>query len=126
MATACSNDSGDLIDRLVALAPEVASEQDTNGCYPLHLACSSGKTWEGGLKSLFDANPFALSCPDARGYLPWHTIALQNCKKEDPDKIETKATPEVEAERERVMNEEAAAQLDIIFNIIRADPTTIC
>ena len=124
MAAACSREDGGLIAKITEYYPEAASIPDSEGKYPLHLACSAGKNWDGGLRVLFDANPNALASRDSRGFLPVHICALSFCK-EERDKPRTKAVPMVEAKKERTVNHEEAAQLDILFNLIRSDPTTI-
>lgn len=51
-----------VIDELLYKYPEAASIQDAAGFYPLTLAVKSGKQWiGGGIKSLYDAYPDALS-----------------------------------------------------------------
>lgn len=124
MAAACSTDSAELIAKLTELYPEAASTPDNEGRFALHLACSSGKNWQGGLQVLFDANPNALASRDHRGLLPVHICALSYCSKEG-HKSKTKAVPKVEAKKEQTVNHEEAAQLDILFNLFRSDPTTI-
>lgn len=124
MAAACPNSDGELIAKITEYYPEAASIPDSEGRYPLHLACTTGKSWQGGLAVLLNANPGALSSRDSGGFLPVHICALSYCKKET-DKPKTKAVPIVEAKKEMTVNHEEAAQLDILFNLIRADPTTI-
>lgn len=124
MAAACAKVDGGLIAKITENFPEAASIPDSEGRYPLHLACSAGKNWDGGLRALFDANPYALASRDNRGFLPVHICALSFCR-EARDRPRTKAVPMVEAKKERTVNHEEAAQLDILFNLFRSDPTTI-
>jgi ankyrin repeat protein len=124
MAAACPTASAELIAKLTELFPEAADVPDSEGRYPLHLACSAGKNWLGGLQVLFDANPNALASRDQRGLLPVHICALSYCSK-DHSKSKTKAVPKVEAKKEMTVNNEETAQLDILFNLFRSDPTTI-
>jgi len=125
MAAACPTASAALIANIVKLYPEAADTPDSQGRYPLHLACTSGKRWLGGLKALFDASPVAIATCDNRGLLPLHICALSYCKKEDLHVTKTKAVPKVQEKKEMVTNKEEAAEMDIIFNLLRADPTTI-
>lgn len=125
MAAACVEANAELMTKLTELYPEAADKADGEGRYALHLACSSGKSWQGGLQVLFDANPNALACRDQRGLLPVHICALSYCRK-DGHKSRTKAVPKIEAKKEMDENHEEAAQLDILFNLFRSDPTTIC
>lgn len=127
MAAACSEKDGELIKRLTELYPEAASIPDHEGRYPLHIACSTGKDWAGGLRVLFDANPNALAMRDCRGFLPVHICALSFCKPNDGQAAasKTRATPVIEAMKEMTVHHEEAAQLDILFNLFRSDPSTV-
>lgn len=127
MASACSADTSVLISKIVELHPASANVADRDKQrFPLHLACSRGKSWLGGLQSLFDANPSALLARDVSGCLPLHICALTYCRKSNQDLgWKTKAAPKAEAEKEMNENTEDTARLDIIFNLIRADPTTL-
>ena len=125
MAVACPTATGALIAQLVQLYPEAADVPDRHGRYPLHLACSSGKRWQGGLQVLFDASPVAIATGDRKGLLPLHICALSYCRKDLPEETTTRSVPKVQEKKERVNQEEEAAELDIIFNLVRADPTTI-
>jgi hypothetical protein len=93
----------------------------------LHIACSTGKDWAGGLRVLFDANPNALAMRDCRGFLPVHICALSFCKPNEGQDASTKtrATPVIEAMKEMTVHHEEAAQLDILFNLFRSDPSTV-
>jgi ankyrin repeat protein len=124
MAAACLKTDGELIEKITENNLDAAFICDSEGRYPLHLACSAGKNWEGGLRVLFDANPAAVAVRDCHGFLPVHICALSFCK-EESDKPKTKAVPMIEAKKERTVNHEEAAQLDILFNLFRSDPTTI-
>ena len=77
MAASCSN-SGSLINHLIRLHPEAAREVDDKGRYPLHLACTSGKSWEGGVQAIFNANPDAAISADSLGRFPFHCTAMAN------------------------------------------------
>jgi ankyrin repeat protein len=125
MAAACPEKDGDLIKRLTELYPEAASIPDHEDRYPLHIACSTGKDWAGGLRVLFDANPNALAMRDCLGFLPVHICALSFCQKQDESSRKTRATPAMEARKEMTVHHEEAAQLDILFNLFRSDPSTV-
>jgi ankyrin repeat protein len=125
MVAASPNSNAELIAKITDLHPEAAMVPDSEGRFALHLACSAGKDWQGGLQTIFDANPNALAARDSQGLLPVHICALSVCRKEGRGKSKTKATPKVEAKKETTLNTEEAAQLDILFNLFRSDPTTI-
>ena len=76
MAASCPHSEHSLIEALVDIYPAATFEVDRRGRYPLHLACSSGKSWENGIKIIFDANPEAAGMPNAVGLLPFHCAAL--------------------------------------------------
>jgi ankyrin repeat protein len=135
-ASAPSADA-DLISHLVELYPEAGSIQDSEGRYPLHLACLAGKSWTaGGISLLFDTDPFPMSSVDRLGRLPFHCAALVHCRArqqrggdddrpgfddEDED-CDDSALTSLEREAKRVAD---AAHVDILFNLLRADPTVL-
>jgi ankyrin repeat protein len=49
-----------LIAKLVQLNPRAASQPDSKGKLPFHLACESGKLWEEGVSVIYDAFPDAV------------------------------------------------------------------
>lgn len=69
------SDCGGLIEKLVKLHPEACEIADSDGHYPLHLACKSGKNWRGGLCSLFEGNPIAIGSLDQHGRIPLYIVA---------------------------------------------------
>jgi ankyrin repeat protein len=131
----------DLLAHLVELHPPAASTADSQGRYPLHLACLAGKSWTlGGISVLFDADPSPMSVLDARGRLPFHCAALVHCRArqsrvvgspdfyehEDDDEEEGGCDDLALTERERAARKaEEAAHVDILFNLLRADPTVL-
>ena len=139
MAAACPNAGADLIDELAELHPEAASEVDSDGRVALHWACATGKSWQGGLKSIFDANPDALLATDSNGHLPFHLAALSMCGtevalEEQTEQVETPSArrqtrsatmslrspsitePEPDAE---------APKVEVLFQLIRAEPSIV-
>lgn len=145
MASACKRASQELIDSLLQLNSEAAQVADVRGRYALHLACISGKSWDGGLSDLFDANPDAIRTGDCMGLLPFYLACFRYCGPSDswsPDDTtnlsasgtETPKTHHrrhssrvsIEAiQREQARDAESARQLDILYNLLRADPTVI-
>ena len=81
---------------------------DSNGDYPLHLACNTGKLWATGLETLFEAGPGVLSYANNDGLLPFHIVALKYCQ---PEEVEDPL--------------QEAAELETMFQLLRADPTVI-
>ena len=125
MAAACPNAGADLIDILAELYPEAACEVDSRGRYALHWACVTGKSWEGGLKSIFDANPEAILAEDRSGYLPFHVAAFAGCATSTPVE-ETRAARRASQADVQNVNEpppdEDAPQIEILFQLLRAEP----
>jgi ankyrin repeat protein len=78
-AAASPNAGGELVAKLTELYPQAAQVRDGKGRYPLHLACVSGKGWEGGVRNIFDAFPDAILARDKSGSLPFHMSALNYC-----------------------------------------------
>jgi ankyrin repeat protein len=126
IAAACPHSSADLFKKLIEVYPEAAHEPDSQGCYPLHLACSAGKGWNEGLQILFDANASALSICDKRQRLPFHIAAFLYCKdSSEIEEVTIKALPSVEALNEKQVGFEKAAKLDILYQLLRSDPSTV-
>jgi ankyrin repeat protein len=145
MAAAGKRANQELIDNLLQLNPEAAHLADARGRYALHLACISGKSWDGGLSDLFAANPDAVSTGDSMGLLPFYLACFRYCGSsgswspdestnssasgtEAPTKHHRRHSSLVSAEaiqREQAKEAEAARQVDILFHLLRADPTVI-
>jgi len=56
-----------IIDKILARNPGAASIRDNHDNYPLHFAINSGKTWDYGVKTIFDAFPPAINIESALG-----------------------------------------------------------
>ncbi|KAG7365200.1 ankyrin repeat domain protein [Nitzschia inconspicua] len=136
MAAAAKDIESDVIENLVDLNPGAAAVADSNGDYPLHLACRVGKTWETGLSKIFDANADAIRCPDSKGLLPLHITSFlysaeSNAKPTGPQVIDirsrrmSKSAFAVDAEQATTKEREEARKLGNIFNLIKADPTVL-
>ena len=59
-----------IIDCILSACPECAAIMDINDNYPLHLALRSKKTWDFGIRRLFEAFPRAIENTDAVSGLP--------------------------------------------------------
>lgn len=135
MASFFGNADGELISNLTRLHPAAAGVADQQGRYPLHLACLSDKSWEGGLSALFDAYPEAIRSPDSTGLLPLHIMSIRYSPTplagpKPPGVIDMrtrKLSKSAAMEPEQPTEEElkAARQLGNLFNLIKADPTVL-
>jgi hypothetical protein len=126
MASASRDESGGLINRLVEINRGACGIADSQGRFPLHLACESGKNWLDGLEALFEGNPLAISCEDNRGKLPFYIaanrfVSLQSDGAREAGSEAAGAASEAVARRE----EKFALELDILFNLLRSDPTIL-
>ena len=72
---ACNSDAKPrLIETIVDYYPEAASVINRKGCLALHLACETGKSWKGGLQSIYNAYPEAIHTVEEnnRRWTPLH------------------------------------------------------
>ena len=70
-----------VLDILCAIYPNAAAMLDRSGRLPLHHALLSGKTWNAGIKTLFDAHPEGLGRVDPQtGLLPFMAAAAAACR----------------------------------------------
>jgi len=137
MAASSEYSDKELISELLELYPEAAAVHDSDDRYPLHLACSSGKEWEGGVSIIFEANSDAIRCRDKEGLLPLHIVAFRCCYE---SQAEHEGTPNVTDIRTRRLSKSAAAlevdqlnakekkeaqALSNIFEMLKADPTVL-
>jgi ankyrin repeat protein len=135
MAAACLTAEEDLIFNLAKLHPDAAGMADTRGRYALHLACLSGKTWEGGLCSLFEANPEALRCADEVGLLPFFISSFRYCaspgdklkrpKTFDISSRRVSRSASIESEQRSAKDMEDAKTIEVLFQLLKADPTVL-
>lgn len=66
----CPNSTTEHIERVLNLHPQAANVSDGSNKTLLHLAIESGRDWENGLQTLFDANPDAIEVEDETGRIP--------------------------------------------------------
>ena len=59
-----------IIDCILSACPEYAAIKDGNDNYPLHLALQSKKTWDFGIRRIFEAFPHAIENVDVASGLP--------------------------------------------------------
>ena len=68
-----------VLDILCAIYPNAAACMDRYGSLPLHHALRSGKAWNSGIKTLFDAHPEGLRRADPQnGLLPFMAAAASS------------------------------------------------
>ena len=110
--------SRDLIEHVLGLNPDAASCVDGDGKLPLHIACGTNRQWvDGGIKPIFDANPFAALVEDNDGFLPFHLAAMRKTHSSDSDGFED--------ESEDMDAEEDLSVLEIMFNLLNAQPSIV-
>jgi ankyrin repeat protein len=100
----------DLIEAVLQRHVAAASVADSHGQYPLHLACKSGKKWKNGLEVLFVANPGAIGAADDQGQVPLLISSFKYCRKNGLEKVD---------------QSQEACELDVLFNLLRSDPTVL-
>ena len=98
-----------VVAKMVELYPESVEIPDSEGNYPLHLACDAGKLWKSGVDVIFDQCQGVLSSANNAGLLPFHIVALKYCGSDGA--LE-------EDERE-------IAELDTMFRLLVASPTGV-
>ena len=144
LAAASKNANGKLLLELLALDTGAASVLDSDGRCAFHLACVSGKTWENGLCTLFEANPDALRCADRVGLLPFHIASIRYCAssedvggREGQSHICTRKIhrrnlsrtslemAQKEKEKEQANEASVTKRVDILYNLLRADPSIL-
>lgn len=88
-----------LIEKLLEFHRNAVCVEDWGRKLPLTLAIESGKTWEGGVQALFEAEPRALSTRDVQsGMYPFMLASIENGK---------------------------SCDLNTIFCLLRADPECV-
>jgi ankyrin repeat protein len=138
MAASCKRADKELLENLLRLYPDAASATDSNGRYALHLACIAGKSWDGGLSDLFDAYPEALGKADSMGLLPFYIACFRYSSVPEEGaygKMGDKANKHHRRnsssmfteliQKEQAMEAEDARQVEILFQLLKADPTVL-
>lgn len=124
-AAAASRSAGrELIEKIIRLAAELASVPDGTGKYPLHLACSTNRSWtEGGIQAIFNADPSIALVEDADGLLPFHTAALESSASNKRLMKSEETILEVAATVDSSLDE--IASLEVLFNLLIAQPSIL-
>jgi hypothetical protein len=124
---AASHSAGrDLIENVLNLNPGAASLPDGEGRYPLHLACAAGRHWEdGGSRILFEADPSAAFMEDRNGFLPFHIVAMKKPPCLTNSRLRDDGIDEDNNEGMETNEEEDLASLEVLFNLLIAQPSTV-
>jgi hypothetical protein len=137
LVAAGPNSDWALIRHVLELYPAGAAVADAQGRYPLHLACRSGHGWESGLRILLEAHPEAICLAAHDGLVPLHIVSLRYAMEQEQqpppsESVECESThfptlPFAEPREDSTTEAttKVAAELDVIFNILRADPTVL-
>jgi hypothetical protein len=121
-----------VMDELLYKYPEAATLPDRDGKYPLILAVQSGKQWiGGGIKSLFDAYPEAVSQIDVSLYpslqralttTSWHQGSDEG-DDDDDENVGVEQNEQCEEEKKTSSpQQQLSQQKQIPFDIIRDEP----
>lgn len=114
------------LDSTSGLAKNMVEMKDSLGRYPLHLACASGKSWNGGVGKLFEIFPPALIEIDNIGLLPWHNAALSGAKvANDSANDHYSDDSDDEEEIDILESEEVLDKVNTMFELLVGDPSTI-
>lgn len=79
-----------LVNKIIELNPRGASIENSHGRLPLHLVCESGKSFDGGFESIYNAYPRAIGIAERndRGWLPLHfTVTCPNSTLEQIERV---------------------------------------
>lgn len=107
--------------------PEAASVPDYNGNLPLHASLHAGKTWDNGIKEIFEAAPQAIHVQDCRSsHFPFMIAAYDKDETKDKQHIHKIYTVEQD---DKVVNLIQRAlflsELTTIFELIRRAPSQV-
>mmetsp|Transcript_3098 Transcript_3098/g.4476 ORF Transcript_3098/g.4476 Transcript_3098/m.4476 type:complete len:800 (+) Transcript_3098:161-2560(+) len=112
--------SRDLIEHVLRLNPGASSLADGDGKLPLHLACGTNRQWvDGGIQLIFEANPSAALVEDKDGFLPFQIAAMRRTHSSDADGLDDGSEEWVDIE------EEDLSVLEIMFNLLNAQPSIV-
>ena len=125
MAAAAPESNAQLISSLIELYPEAVSVPDGDGRYPLHIACDAGKGWSDGIDALFQADPAPMAVADNQNMLPFFLAALRHCHSNVTDGDEDDEIEDLELKLKAARDSVEASKADILFNLLRADPTVL-
>mmetsp|Transcript_25188 Transcript_25188/g.33430 ORF Transcript_25188/g.33430 Transcript_25188/m.33430 type:complete len:405 (-) Transcript_25188:379-1593(-) len=111
--------SGAVIAEILRYYPEAASvPHPVDGRLPLVSAISSGKTWDGGVRMLFNAEPWVISNRDrVSGLYPFMLAAVNLDQESMQNKVETLHSFVSFRKEEDVLN--------TIFQLLLADPERV-
>ena len=118
--------------------PEGASICDCSGKFPLHLCLESGKTWETGVKEVFEASPSALYVQDPELCLyPFMMAAVfsSSCSSSSQRKMQKKQQNECHSfsgvtisptdSTSELCKTLSLMELTTIYELLRKDPSQV-
>jgi len=102
--------------------PKAASKPDHNGYLPLHLSLYAGKTWNSGIKEIFEAAPDSNLIQDHETHLFPFMIAASrnnddNRHKRNKSLLTGQREPELNFEKQVFLSE-----LTTVFKLLREAP----
>ena len=124
----------ELFSNLISVCGETAHVPDTRGRFPLHLACLAGKGWDEGVELLFEACPNAIRSPDEVGLLPFHIACFRYCAASTenlprPSCVEENgrrfSKAQEDTEKASLKEVEDTKDIDLLFHLLRSDPTIL-
>jgi ankyrin repeat protein len=134
VAAASASAGRELIEYIIAQHENSVSIPDGDGKYPLHLACATSKSWvEGGIKSIFDANPSVGLFEDLNHLLPFHIAALTGCMSTNTTLSADRDSCIIDtldgmtnsvAARGDTFNDDLKS-LEVLFNLLTAQPSIV-
>jgi len=114
--------SYELVNDALKIYPQAASIPDHNGNLPLHLGLYAGKTWNSGIKEIFEAAPGSNFIQDRSTHLfPFMLAASKNNNDNTHKHIKDLASRELETEIS-LKKWTSLSELTTIFALLRRAP----
>jgi len=114
--------SYELVRDALKIYPQAASKPNHNGYLPLHLSLYAGKTWNSGIKEIFEAAPDSNLIQDHKTHLfPFMIAASRN----DDDNRHLRIKSLLTGQREPELNFEKQvflSELTTVFKLLREAP----
>lgn len=117
----------EIVKDVISTYPEAASIPDSFGKLPLHASLYAGKTWDSGIKEIFEAAPHAIHVQDFRSFHFPFMIAA--CNKDDiKHQQHIQTTGPVEQDGNVVSSIQKAvflSEITTIFELLRRAPSQL-